>query len=68
MPFCIIASNGVPAMIDWPTIDLLPGADRAVGADAALQPVHVDRPIVAAANVVLAQPEMLDRTMRRRTP
>ena len=56
MPSFIIASNGVPVMIDWPTIDLLPAVDRCPSASIdAPQAVDVEGPVVAAPDVVLAQ-------------
>ena len=63
MPSCIIASNGVPAMIDWPTMTWSQALIAPSAPIAALQPMHVDRPIIAAADVVLAHPDVLDRTL-----
>ena len=66
MPFLTsIASNGVPATIDWPDDYLLPGDGGALRIDADAQAVDVRRPVVAAAHVVLARPDDLDRRARR---
>ena len=68
MPSLIIPSKGVPVRIDWPTIrcsqaTILPAASRP-----AAQPMDEQRPIAAAADVVLARPHELHRLPGRRSP
>ena len=66
----IIASNGPPAMIDWPTMWCSQATMLAVGVEPGLQRVHVGRPVAPALHVVLAGPLHLDRRapVRARAP
>ena len=61
--FTIIASNGVPVRIDWPTMACCQATDVAVVVEADLQPCARHRAVVAAAHVVLARPDHLDRRL-----
>ena len=63
MPLRMKAENGVPRMIDWPTMRWPPGRDLARAVDHALDVVGVDRAVAAARHVVLARPLHLDRRL-----
>ena len=64
MPSLIMKpSSGEPFMNDWPTIVFDQRDDLAVF-DRAAQPMHEERPVIAAAEIVLARPDQLDRPVR----
>ena len=54
MPSLIIIAIGPPAMIDWPTIGVLPDGDAALRVEPGLDRVDVHRPVQPRARVVLA--------------
>ena len=59
--FIIIAANGVPARIDWPTMTCFHPVSSPWAFKAGIELVEVHRTIQTAADVVLPRPLQLDR-------